>query len=63
MIVNDQLPTSTLLEIKIGDHIERDTIYGKVLKIDIQETDEYLQFIFYLDSAKLIVIRKLKQVC
>ncbi|RZK16795.1 MAG: hypothetical protein EOO86_14080 [Pedobacter sp.] len=63
MIVNDQLPTSTLLEIKIGDHIERDTISGQVSKIDIQETDEYLQFLFNMDSDKQIVIRKLKQVC
>lgn len=63
MTVNDQLPTSTLLEIKIGDHIERNTISGKVLEIEIQETDEYLQFLFILNSAQQIVVRKLKQVC
>lgn len=63
MIVNNQTPTSALLEIKKGDDIEQGSIHGIVSKIEIQETDEFLQFIFELENAKHISIRKLKQVC
>lgn len=64
IIVNNQLPTSTLLEIKISNEITDDNgIFGVVEDIDIQETDEYLQFFFKLDSGAQIAVRKLKQVC
>lgn len=63
MIVNDDLPTSTLLELKLGQYIENANASGKITKIEIQETDEFLQFLFGLDSQEQIVVRKLKQVC
>ena len=63
MIVNDDLPTSTVLELKLGQYIENANASGKITKIEIQETDEFLQFLFGLDGQKQIVVRKLKQVC
>jgi len=63
MMVSDNMPTSALLEIKTGDQISKDSIHGTVTRIEIQETDEFLQFIFSLEGAQQIVVRKLKQVC
>jgi hypothetical protein len=63
VIVNDDLPTSTVLELKLGQYIENANASGKIAKIEIQETDEFLQFLFGLDNQKQIVVRKLKQVC
>lgn len=62
-MVDDQIPTSALLEIKIGDAIGQDAVHGRVAKIEIQETDEFLQFLFDIESGEQIVVRKLKQVC
>lgn len=62
--VNNELPTSTLLAIKVGNEIiNNDGLQGVVNSIDIMETDEYLQILFKLDSSFEIIIRKLKQVC
>ncbi|MET0574171.1 MAG: hypothetical protein ABWZ79_22330 [Pedobacter agri] len=63
MMVSDKMPTSVLLEIKTGDQISKDSIQGTVTRIEIQETDEFLQFIFSLEGTQQIVVRKLKQVC
>jgi len=61
--VNDNLPTSTLLELKVGDEITDDKDKsGAIKSIEISETDEFLMFLFHLES-KHIVIKKLKQVC
>ena len=61
--VNDNLPTSTLLELKVGDEItDENGQSGKIKTIEISETDEFLMFLFHLES-KHIVIKKLKQVC
>ncbi len=61
--VNDRLPTSTLLELKVGDEItDENNLSGKILNIEISETDEFLMFLFQLES-KHIIIKKLKQVC
>jgi hypothetical protein len=61
--VNDRLPTSTLLELKVGDEItDENNLSGKIINIEISETDEFLMFLFQLES-KHIIIKKLKQVC
>jgi len=62
-IVNDHLPTSTLLEIKAGEVItDGKGQSGTVKSIEISETDEFLMFLFQLEGSHIIV-RKLKQVC
>jgi hypothetical protein len=61
--VNDSLPTSTLLELKAGDEItDGNNQSGNIKSIEISETDEFLMFLFQLESDHIIV-RKLKQVC
>lgn len=61
--VNDSLPTSTLLELKVGDMISNsDDLSGTIKNIEISETDEFLLFIFQLEGRH-IIIKKLKQVC
>lgn len=64
MIVNQNLPTSTLLEVKINDKITDESgLTGTVADIQIQETDEYLLFLFKLTEGKLISVRKIKNIC
>lgn len=61
--VNDSLPTSTLLELKVGDMISNSNDPSCTIKnIEISETDEFLLFIFQLEGRH-IIIKKLKQVC
>ncbi|QNN44599.1 hypothetical protein [Pedobacter roseus] len=60
--VHDQLPTSTLLELKVGDDISNGNQSGKIKNIEISETDEFLMFLFQLENSH-IIIKKLKQVC
>jgi hypothetical protein len=61
--VNDSLPTSTLLELKVGDEIsDGKNQSGTIQSIEISETDEFLMFLFQLDS-KHVIVKKLKQVC
>ncbi|WP_025143564.1 hypothetical protein [Pedobacter jeongneungensis] len=60
--LNDQLPTSTLLELKVGDDISNGNQSGKIKNIEISETDEFLMFLFQLENNH-IIIKKLKQVC
>ncbi|QNR86346.1 hypothetical protein H9N25_08080 [Pedobacter riviphilus] len=61
--INDKLPTSTLLDLKVGDEITNGNDQsGKIKNIEISETDEFLLFLFQLENNK-IIIRKLKQVC
>lgn len=62
-IINDNLPTSILLEIKIGEVItDGKGQSGTVKSIEISETDELLMFLFQLEDGHIIV-RRLKQVC
>jgi hypothetical protein len=62
-IINDNLPTSTLLEIKVGEVItDGRGQSGTVKSIEISETDEFLMFLFQLEDSHIIV-KKLKQVC
>jgi len=61
--VHDKLPTSTLLELKVGDLISNNQdLSGNIEKIEISETDEFLMFRFVLAGGE-IAVRKLKQVC
>lgn len=60
--VNDQLPTSMLLELKIGDVISNGNQSGIIQNVEISETDEFLMFRFVLAHGE-IEVRKLKQVC
>ena len=62
-IINDNLPTSTLLEIKIGEVITDGKGQSGIVKsIEISETDEFLMFLFRLETG-YIIVKKLKQVC
>jgi hypothetical protein len=64
IVVNDNLPTSMLLEIKVGDTIINDEgISGVVVNIAIQETDDFLMLIFGLQEGGQIMTKKLRQVC
>ncbi|CAH0137637.1 hypothetical protein SRABI27_02997 [Pedobacter sp. Bi27] len=57
------MPTSTLLEIKVGEVItDGKGQSGTVKSIEISETDEFLMFLFQLEKHHIIV-KKLKQVC
>ncbi|MGM9475731.1 hypothetical protein ACS5PU_04840 [Pedobacter sp. GSP4] len=61
--VNNSLPTSTLLELKVGDMISNSNdLSGTIKSIEISETDEFLLFIFQLENNQ-IEVKKLKQVC
>lgn len=62
-IINDNLPTSTLLELKVGDEITNGNDQsGTIKNIEISETDEFLMFLFQLEGSHIIV-KKLKQIC
>lgn len=64
ILLNNDLPTSTLLEIEAGQMIELpNNIFGKVDQIEIQENDQFLLFIFTLSSGQIAEIRKMKQIC
>jgi len=62
-IINDNLPTSALLDLKAGDEITNgNDRFGTIKNIEISETDEFLMFLFQLESSHIIV-KKLKQIC
>jgi hypothetical protein len=62
-IINDNLPTSTLLALKVGDEVTNgNDRSGTIKNIEISETDEFLMFLFQLENSS-IVIKKLKQIC
>ncbi|PWS33153.1 hypothetical protein [Pedobacter paludis] len=63
IIVDENVPTSNLLEIKVGDQINNEGKSGAVEIINLHETDEYLLFLFGLTNGLEIEIKKLKQVC
>ncbi|MDY0904102.1 hypothetical protein [Pedobacter sp. CFBP9032] len=64
ILVNDNLPTSMLLDIKVGDTILNDKgLSGVVVNIAIQETDDFLMLIFGLQEGGQITTKKLRQVC
>ncbi|KLT63792.1 hypothetical protein [Pedobacter sp. BMA] len=63
MLLNDNIPTSLLLDVKPGDEITSAEISGVVHKIEIQETDDFLLFIFILEDKQELAIKKLRQVC
>ena len=53
--VNDQLPTSMLLELKIGDAISNGNQSGIIQNVEISETDEFLMFLFQLEDSHIII--------
>lgn len=58
------MPTSDLLDIKIGTTItDGNEIMGCVKEIKISDTDEYWLFIFSLDNGNHIEIMKIKNIC
>lgn len=62
-IINHNLPTSTLLDLKVGDEITNgNDRSGTIKNIEISETDEFLMFLFQLETS-YIIVKKLKQVC
>lgn len=62
-IINDNLPTSALLDLKVGDKITNGNDQsGTIKNIEISETDEFLMFLFQLEDSHIIV-KKLKQIC
>ncbi|KQM72645.1 hypothetical protein ASE74_22490 [Pedobacter sp. Leaf216] len=61
-IVSDSLPTSTLLDLKVGNEISDNQHSGIIKSIKISETDEFLMFLFQLEH-KNIIVKKLKQIC
>ena len=64
ILVNDNLPTSMLLDIKVSDTILNDKgLSGVVVNIAIQETDDFLMLIFGLQEGGQITTKKLRQVC
>jgi len=63
IFVDNKTPTSSLLDVKQGDNIDNGQISGSVKDISIQETDEYLMFLFLLENNQEIVIKKIRQVC
>ena len=64
ILINDNLPTSTLLEIKVGDTIVDDRgLSGIVVNIATQVTDDFLMLIFGLQEGGQIITKKLRQVC
>ena len=60
--VSDSLPTSTLLDLKVGNEISDNQHSGIIKSIKISETDEFLMFLFQLEH-KNIIVKKLKQIC
>ncbi|WP_421939891.1 hypothetical protein [Pedobacter sp.] len=63
-MINQDTPTSTLLSFKIGDAADFEKgISGIIEDILIQETDQYLAFIFTLTTGEEIQIKKMRQVC
>jgi hypothetical protein len=63
IIISDNLPTSTLLELKVGEEVTNgNDQFGTIKNIEISETDEFLMFIFQLEDSHIIV-KKLKQIC
>lgn len=63
IIVNEEMPTSSLLDLKVGHEISDGSTNGKIAKIDIQETDNYLMFLFELNNKQKITVKKMRQVC
>lgn len=64
MLITDNTPTSDLLEIKINHYIsDNKGKAGLVSHINIVETDEFWLFIFTLNNAQIIEIRKIKTIC
>lgn len=61
--IDKNTPTSNLLNIKAGSIITSNTLHGTVKDIQINDTDEYWLFIFYLEEGNQIEIIKIKNVC
>ncbi|QPH40410.1 hypothetical protein [Pedobacter endophyticus] len=63
VIVNEDTPTTSLLDLQAGHQISNGLINGTISQIDIQETDSYLMFLFLLDNEQEITVKKIRQVC
>ncbi|MCX2574527.1 hypothetical protein [Pedobacter sandarakinus] len=64
IILNNDVPTSTALSVKIGDKVsDGKNLTGIVSNIQIEETDASLLLIFKLNSGEEIIVKKMRQVC
>ncbi|MCZ4222465.1 hypothetical protein [Pedobacter rhodius] len=64
VIINENTPTSALLEIKKGVLIGNEKgASGTVEEVEIKDNDEFWLFIFHLKNGKQIDIRKVKNIC
>jgi len=62
--INNNTPTSDLLNIKVNDDlINENNLFGKVKAIDIIDTDEFWLFTFKLQNNQQIEIKKIKNIC
>lgn len=64
LLIDNNTPTSTLLEIKKGHLIGNEKgIYGTVEKVEINNDDAFWLFIFHLTDGDQIEIKKIKNIC
>lgn len=64
LLIDNNTPTSTLLEIKKNDRIEDEKgVYGTVEKVEINNDDAFWLFIFQLTDGSQIEIKKIKNIC
>jgi len=63
IVVDENMPTTTLLDLQVGQIISDGLINGTIAQIHIQETDSYLMFVFLLSNKQEITVRKIRQVC
>ncbi|RNL53401.1 hypothetical protein [Pedobacter jejuensis] len=64
MLIDNETPTSDLLEVKLNDFIsDKFGNEGVVNKISINDSDEFWLFIFSLSNNKSIEITKIKNIC
>jgi len=64
LLIDNNTPTSTLLEIKKNDLIEDEKgVYGTVEKVEINNDDAFWLFIFRLTDGSQIEIKKIKNIC
>jgi len=61
--IDKNIPTSNLLNVKVGSIITDNILRGTVKDIQITDTDEFWLFIFYLEEGNQIEIKKIKNIC
>jgi len=64
LLIDDNTPTSTLLEIKKGHLIgDEKGVTGSVEKVEISNDDALWLFVFHLTDGNQIEITKIKNIC